>query len=579
MKLDLFRVAMAALAALATACGPQAPEAARSAAASPSAAPSIAADGVAPALAATQASVRFTDVTAASGITFSHNNGAFGQRWLPETIGPGVVVLDVNRDGLSDLLFVNGRNFPGKPGKATTPQLYLNRGGMKFEDVTTAWGLTFSAYCLGGASGDLDNDGDADLYLSCVGRDLLLINDGSRFRDQTERAGLTKDYEFGASVALFDADKDGRLDIYATRYVSWTPETDLFCALDGKTKSYCTPVLYRGASPRFYRNRGDGTFEDRTEAAGLSAPESKTMAVVPFDLDDDGWTDLAVTGDTTPNLLYRNLGNGTFENIADASGFAYSDTGVARGGMGIDAADIDRSGRSSLVVSYFANEMVGLYQNAGQQVFMDVAPNSDVGRSTFLTLGWAALFFDYDLDGWVDLLVANGHLDEQVELVQAKVKYAQPQQLFRNLGGGRWADVTSTVGGDLAKPVVARGGAFADFDQDGDLDVVIAVNGSPAKLLENQGQGHGHWLRLSLEGTQSNRDGVGAKIKLTAAGATQTWQMRIGGSYLSQNQLDPVFGLGPATQADRIEITWTSGTVTTLENVAADRVVKVQEGT
>jgi hypothetical protein len=523
------------------------------------------------------APVRFVDATEESGVAFVHNTGAFGERWMPETIGPGVVVLDANGDRRSDLLFVNGRSFPGKPGEATTPRLYLNRGGFRFADGTAEAGLDLSAYCLGGAAGDLDNDGDPDLYLTCVGQDLLFENEGGRFTEIGAEAGITRDYEFGAGALLFDADGDGLLDLYATRYVTWTPDHDLHCSLDGKTKSYCTPRPYQGASPRFYRNLGGLRFEERTKEAGFHHPEAKALGVTLLDVEWDGRPDLLVAGDTYPNLLYANRGDGTFEEIGVEAGVALSETGRARGGMGVDAADYDRSGRPGLVVTYFSLEMVGLYKNLGDRLFHDVAPQSELGRSTFHTLGWGTFFFDYDLDGWLDLHVVNGHLDEQVENLQSEVTYAQPQQLFRNRGGGRLEEVTAEVAPDLARPLVGRGAAFADLDDDGDLDLVVATNGGPARLFRNEGEGHGHWLRLALRGTASNRDGVGARVEVTAGGGTQTWLVRTGGSYLSQSQLDPTFGLGAAKAAERVLVRWPSGRVTTLTDVAADRVVEVVE--
>jgi hypothetical protein len=295
-------------------------------------------------------------------------------------------------------------------------------------------------------------------------------------------------------------------------------------------------------------------------------------------MDGDGWPDVAIANDTQPNLLYRNRGNGTFEEIGVASGMAFSETGVARAGMGIDAADYDRSGRQSLVIGNFSNEMVALYRNEGNQLFVDVAPVSEIGRRTLLTLAFGTFFFDYDLDGWLDVLLANGHIDAEIENVQSRVKYRQPTQLFRNLGKGRYAEVTASAGGDLAKPRVARGAAYADFDGDGDLDLVLANNGGPGQVFENRGGGHGHWLRVGLAGAKSNRDGIGAAVEVTAGGATQRWLVRTGGSYLSQSQVEPTFGLGAATRAERVVVRWPSGRVSTLTDVPADRRLAVREG-
>ena len=523
------------------------------------------------------AAARFVDVTAHAGVAFTHDNGAFGQKWMPESIGAGVVIFDADGDGRLDLFFVNGRSFPGKPGTASTQRLYRNLGGLKFEDATARHGLDVSAYCFGGAAGDLDNDGDPDLYLACLGQDLLLRNDEGRFTEVGKQAGLVQTYEHGASVALFDADRDGLLDVLATRYIIWTPETDAFCALDGKTKAYCTPQTYQGAASRYYRNKGGLTFEDRTRQAGLFNDTAKTMGVTILDLEGDGAMDVALANDTTPNLLYQNDGKGGFTEVGAASGMALSETGGARGGMGIDAGDFNRSGRPSLAIGYFSGEPMGLYRNEGNHLFMDIAPLSDVGKNTRQTVGWSTFFFDYDLDGWLDLFVANGHLDEEWQRVQARVRFAQPQQLFRNAGKGRFVEVTESVGGDLATPVVGRGAAFGDLDEDGDLDVVVTTMGGPAKVFENRGQGYGNWLRVALEGTQSNRDGLGAEVQVTAGGAIQKWLVRAASGYLSQSQVDPTFGLGAATAAEKVVVRWPSGAVSTLENVKANQRIEVKE--
>ena len=515
----------------------------------------------------------FVDVTERTGIVWKHETGAFGQRWLPETLGPGVIVLDANGDDMPDLLFVNGRNFPDRPGPAATPALYLNRGNLRFEDATHPAGLDFSVYCLGGAAADYDNDGRTDVFFSCLGQDHLLHNEGGRFTDVSHKAGLSQAYELGASATFWDADRDGYLDIFVTRYVDWTPETDKFCSMDGKTKSYCVPTVYKRVFNRYYRNLGNGTFEDQTSKAGLANP-SKGLGVVPLDIDSDGWPDLAVASDTQPNLLFHNRGNGTFEEMGLSSGLAYSMDGQVRGGMGIDAGDYNRTGRPSMAITYFTAEMTGFYRNEGNLFFLDIAPGAEIGRKTRPYVGWGCFFFDYDLDGWLDLLVANGHLDDSRSKLYPPEPYAQPALLFRNQGNSEF--VESGAGTDLAAPIVARGAAFADLDGDGDLDLVLTANGGSPKVLENRGT-PGNWLRLALQGKASNRDGLGAWIKVTTKGGTQTWYVHSGGSYLSQSQIEPTFGLGDARIVDEVVVQWPSGTTQRLTNVTANQRLKVVE--
>jgi len=519
---------------------------------------------------------RFFDVTAETGVDWSHETGAFGERWLPETLGPGVLIADLDGDERLDLVFPNGRAFEGRPGEAALPGVYLNRGGLRFREAAAETGLDFSAYCLGGAAADYDNDGDTDLYLACLGRDRLLRNDGGRFIDVSREAGLADVEEFGVSAVFFDADRDGWLDVYALRYVVWSPENDVFCDTYGQGKSYCTAALYEGAPARFYRGRGDGTFEEATREAGLFESDTKALGAVATDVDGDSWPDLAVACDTSANLLFHNRGGGIFENVAAEAGIGVGRSGFPRGGMGIDTADYDRDHDLDLAISYFSRDTVGLYENRGDLLFFDVGPNSEVGRKTRFTLGWGIVFFDYDLDGELDLLVANGHLDSQVERAQPPEPWAQPQQLFRNLGQGRFAEVTESAGGDLARPIVGRGAAFGDLDDDGDLDLVVTTNGGPARIFENRGPG-GHWLRVDLEGTESNRGGVGARVEVKIGETRRSWRVRTGGSYLSQSQTAPTFGLGEASTVDEITIHWPSGRVQTLSDVGADRRIEVVE--
>ena len=376
-----------------------------------------------------------------------------------------------------------------------------------------------------------------------------------------------------------DYDKDGKLDLLVANYVAWTPEKDLFCALDGKNKSYCTPELYKGQSPTLYHNRGNGTFEDVTRKAGLYDPSSKSLGVAMLDYDGDGWPDLFVANDTQPNKLYRNKKDGTFEEVGTTAGVAFNDAGVARAGMGVDAADYDNSGRPSLVIGNFSNEMIGLYANQGNGLFIDEAPSSAIGKASLLTLTFAAFFFDADLDGQLDIFAANGHVADDINRLQPKVTYAEPAHLFRNLGGRRFEAITSGVGAALNQPVVARGAAYGDFDNDGDLDVLETTNNGPARLLRNDGGNRNHMLRVRTVGTQSNRDGIGARVTITLDSGQKRWAMvKSGSSFCSQSELPVTFGLGSAVKVKDVEVSWPSGRVDHVAGVAAGQTIIVQEG-
>ncbi len=394
--------------------------------------------------------LQFTDVTSQAGIRFKHNSGAFGKKYLPETLGAGCAFLDYDNDGWQDILFVNSMNWPERKGAKSVPALYHNNRNGTFTDVTKEAGLAIEMYGLGCAVADYDNDGNTDIYMTGLGANHLFRNaGGGKFTDVTAKSG-TNDPGFSTSAAWFDYDKDGKLDLFVCNYVEWSIDKDLHCTLDGKNKSYCTPESYKGQSSTLYHNRGDGTFEDVTERAGLKDPSAKSLGVALIDYDNDGLTDLFVANDTQPNKLYRNNGNGTFTDNAMTAGVAFNDQGIARAGMGVDAADYDGSGRQSLIIGNFSNEMMALYHNEGTGLFIDEAPTSTIGQASLLTLSFACFFFDYDLDGLADVYAANGHVSDDISTVQPKVKYAEPPHLFRNLGKKKFEAVTPENGASIA---------------------------------------------------------------------------------------------------------------------------------
>jgi len=526
--------------------------------------------------------VTFRDITAQAGIHFTHNNGAFGKKWLPETMGPGCAFIDYDNDGFPDILLVNGQDWPGhtKNG-ATTLKLYHNNHDGTFTDVTRKSGLGISLFGLGVAVGDYDNDGFDDIFISAVGQSHLFHNNGNgTFTDVTKSAGLWGPNEFSTGAAWVDYDRDGKLDLVVANYVRWSEQTDLYCTLDGSHKSYCTPESYKGTSARLWHNLGDGKFEDATQKAGLYDPTSKGLGIAIVDYNNDGWPDILIANDTQPNKLYLNKKNGTFEERAVSAGIAFSEDGVARAGMGVDAADYDRSGSASLIITNFSNQMLSLYHNEGNGLFVDEAPRSEVGRATLVTLGFGCFFFDYDNDGWQDIFVADGHIEDQIETVQKRVSYAEPPHLFRNLGNGKFEEVTTKVtaklGSAFAAPKVARGAAYADINNDGALDVLVMTNGGPPHLYLNQG-GTNQSLRIKLVGTKSNRDGIGAVVRVNAGADKQWLTMKTGSSYLSQSELVLTFGIGSKAKADTVEIDWPSGQVDKLSNIATGQTVTIQE--
>jgi len=521
--------------------------------------------------------VTFSDVTAAAGIRFTHNSGRAGKKFLPETLGSGGMFFDADSDGWPDILLVNGKNWtPG--GRRSLSALYRNDGRGHFVDITAGSGLDVEMYGLGAAAGDYDNDGRDDVYLTTLEGDRLFHNDGGgRFRDVTKAAGISN-ANFGTSAAWLDYDRDGRLDLFVANYVQWTAKLDLWCSLDGVSKSYCTPESYKGTSSRLFHNLGGGRFEDAGKKAGISDPTSKSLGITVFDYNGDSWPDLFVANDTQPNKLYRNNRDGTFTEEGVIAGVAYSEDGVARGAMGVDSADYDRSGRPHLIVGNFSNQMLGLYHNEGKGLFVDEAPRSPVGRASLLSLAFGVFFFDYDLDGLPDIFAANGHIEEEIGRIQPMVKYQQAPLLFRNVGQGRFENASASVGQAILRPVVGRGAAYADYDHDGDLDLLITTNHGPAYLYRNDGGNANHWICIRTRGVKSNRDGIGAVVRVTSASGRQWSMVRSGSSYASQSDLALTFGLGKDTTVSAIDVEWPSGARDSVANVPAGRFVTIEEG-
>ena len=520
---------------------------------------------------------RFANVTAQAGINFRHNNGAFGGKFLPETLGSGCAFLDYDADGWQDILLVNSMDWPGHSRQRSTLKLYRNNRNGTFTDVTHAAGLDIEMYGMGVAVGDYNNDGFPDVFITCVGQNRLFKNTGKgRFIDVTNSSGLGKRQAFSTSAIWFDFDRDGLLDLFVCNYVKWSPEHDVFCSLDGKHKSYCTPEAFVGQTCWLFHNRGNGTFEDVTAKSGIFDSSSKSLGVAMLDFDEDGWPDLLVANDTQPNKLYRNQRNGTFRDVAVDAGIAFSGEGKARAGMGIDIGDFDNSGRNGVAITNFDNEMIGLYRSDGKGNFSDIAVQSGVGLPSKTTLGFGCAFADCDLDGALDLIAVNGHIDDTVRNVR-NVGYAQAPQLFLNDGKGKFTEVGSQLGGGFSSPKVGRGLAMGDVDRDGDVDVLMTTNNGPAYLFRNDQSAGNRSIRLQLTGTKSNRDAIGARIKLFSAGTMQTRIVKSGSSYLSQSELPVTFGVGKQTSIERIVIDWPSGESEEFKNLAAGNAYQVTE--
>ena len=525
--------------------------------------------------------IEFADVTSPAGIRFKHNSGAFGKKYLPETMGSGVCFLDYDNDGWQDILLVNSMDWPEHRTGKSYPALYHNNQDGTFTDVTRSSGLAVELYGMGCAIGDYDNDGYADIYITAVGSNHLFRNlRNGKFSDVTAKAGVS-DPGFSTSAVWFDYDNDGKLDLFVSHYVDWSIDKDQYCSLDGKKKSYCTPQAYKGQSSSLFHNKGNGTFENVTKRAGLYDPTSKSLGIALLDYDNDGWLDLFVANDTEPNKLYRNNHDGTFTDVAVLAGVALSETGRARAGMGVDAADYDGSGWQSLIIGNFTNESMSLYHNDGSGLFTDEAVASGIGQMSIQSLTFGCFFFDYDLDGLPDIFAANGHVSDDISVVQPNVKYAQRPSLFRNKGKKKFEEVSGKLGRALQREIVGRGVAYGDFDNDGDLDLVITANDGPARLLRNDNGNQNDMLRVKTVGTRSNRDGIGAKVTVkTNKGMRLVEMVKSGSSYLSQSEMPLTFGLGKPEEGRivSLEIAWPSGETDSIPGIKPNQFLTVQEG-
>ncbi len=527
--------------------------------------------------------VTFTDIRKTTGIVFRHDAAGSEEKYYLETMGSGVGWIDYNQDGLLDLYFVQqGSTKAYKPPRPLHPALYRNNGDGTFTDVTEASGIAVEDFFgTAVAVGDYDNNGYPDLYLTGYGGALLFRNNGDgTFTDVTDRAGVRDRGQWPSSAGWFDYDKDGHLDLLVCNYLYWSPDNNPWCGDPPPgPRGYCHPKLFKGQKVKLFHNRGDGTFSDVSEESGVGIPESKSLGVVLADLNNDGWPDIFVANDSWPNFLFLNSHDGTFSDVSYTSGLAVSEDGQIEAGMGTDAADIDGDGWLDIFVTHLALQLHRLYRNNHDGTFDDYTQPSGIGRKAYLMSGVSSKIFDYDNDGWNDILQANGSMLDNVELFHADQAYKEPKLMFRNLGGGKFEKVSEYLGADFMRRTAARGAAVGDFDNDGDLDVAVSNRGDYPQLLRNDGGNAHNWLLVKLVGTKSARDGTGAILKLESEGRTQVEQAKGGMSYMSAHDLRVHFGLGQRKTIQSLEIRWLSGTVDKLVDLPINQVITLKEGT
>ena len=532
---------------------------------------------------------RFRDVTKEAGIRFKHTSGATGKKYFVETMGAGGAFLDYDNDGWLDVLLLNGKRLDVDRSersnvqtfKRSTLALYRNNRNGTFTDATHGAGLDVTMYAMGCAVGDYDNDGWMDVYVSAVldsGR--LFRNNKGHFEDVTEQAGVGNAGNWGTSCAWLDYDRDGDLDLYVANYVLYRSlADDIPCIIRGTRRSYCVPSAYKGSSGVLYRNNGDRTFTDVTREAGIYEPKQKALGVAVCDYEDDGWLDIAVANDTAQNRLFHNV-RGKFVEVAELAGMAFGAAGQARAGMGIDAADWRNDGTLAIAITNFPNEAIGFYtqKTPRADALTDESEAVGIAAPSLPRLGFGILFGDWDNDGYRDLIAVNGHVQNDVAELESGQTYPQPALLYHNQQGERFLEVSKDSGAPLTTPIVGRGLAAGDYDNDGRVDLLVTTNNGPAYLWRNETPSPSHWLTIRLIGKRSNRAGIGARVSVKASGTEQRAWAGCASSYLSQSDTRVHFGLGNALQADAVTVRWTSGTVDTLRNVPADRVVTVREG-
>lgn len=532
------------------------------------------------------ARLAFSEVTESVGLGgVRHENGAFGRNWYPEQMGAGGGFVDYDGDGWLDVLVVGGGTWPDhsdrhEPGEVAALRLFRNDGDGTFTEVTDRAGLGgIHAYGTGVLAADYDGDGDEDLFFTTLEENYFFENENGVFREVSGEIGLSGEPRWSSSAVFLDADRDGHLDLYVANYVPWTPETDIFCRGPDGEKAYCVPAAYDGKQSVYYHNDGDGTYTERTEEAGfgsIPAP-GRSLGVTTMDYDRDGWTDLGVANDGMGDFLFRNDGDGTFTEVGVPAGLAFSEHGEARAGMGIASGDLENSGRTSVVVGNFSEEMIGVYRHDGNGSFLDRAGASRVGYDSMLSLTFGLFLFDVDRDGFLDLFVANGHVYPDRTGDRDDITYRQHPQLFVNRGDGTFRELSHVPGGLLDSAYVARGAAYGDYDRDGDQDVILTENDGPVHLWRNDSSG-GHFLRIRLTGRSSNRDALGAEVTALAGGERMRRRVQTGSSYLSQSETVVTFGLGGADRVDSLIVDWPSGRTDRFAGLAADRQIHLVEG-